>query len=127
MDVLAGFVFAAALPTLIGCAAIVLVRVARWPGWRRRVPAPPQPIEQLAAQLRRLHADLDTTEAAQRTPGKGVRTRASRAAYVDLLREACARLDIPPPRGAEPVRLTEIYRVEAALRTRGLDVREPAR
>jgi hypothetical protein len=126
VSVLAAFLFAAALPTLIGGAAIVLVRVARWPGWHRRAPAPPRPIEQVAAQLRRLHADLDTTEAALRTPGKGIRTRASRAAYVDLLREACARLEVPPP-GAGPVRLTEIYRVEAALRTRGLDVRAPAR
>jgi hypothetical protein len=129
MGVLAWFVFAAALPTLIGCAVIVLARaMVRCVHWRRRGTAQPRPIEQLGAQLRRLHADLDATEAELRTPGKRVRTRASRAAYVDLLREACVRLEVPPPaaEAAGHARLTDIYRAEAALRARGLDVRAPA-
>jgi hypothetical protein len=56
--------------------------------------------------------------------------RALRAAYVDRLLEACQRLEVSPPAGArarpESVRQSDIYRMEAALLERGLDVREPA-
>jgi len=64
-------------------------------------------------------------------PAKNLRLRALRAAYVDALNDACCRLDVTPPGGAAgarpgDVRQAEIYRVEAALRQRGLDVREKA-
>ena len=52
--------------------------------------------------------------------------RALRGAYVDALTTACTRLEVTPPSGGERAPLTEIYRVEAALRQRGLDVRETA-
>jgi hypothetical protein len=48
----------------------------------------------------------------------------------DALRAACQRLDVSPPPSAqahpENVPQSEIYRIEAALRQRGLDVRETA-
>jgi hypothetical protein len=64
-------------------------------------------------------------------PAKNLRLRALRAAYVDALTDACQRLEVSPPAGAsrahpEKVRQSEIYRVEAELRQRGLDVRAKA-
>jgi hypothetical protein len=60
-----------------------------------------------------------------------VRVEALRGAYLDALGAACRRLEVSPPVAEGPplsprVRQAEIYRVEAALRQRGLDVREPA-
>jgi hypothetical protein len=49
-----------------------------------------------------------------------------RGAYVDVLSVACERLEVSPPPGGERAPLAEIYRAEAALRQRGLDVRQPA-
>ena len=48
---------------------------------------------------------------------------ALRGAYADALSLACRRLDVSPPRGGDRAPQAEIYRVEAALRQRGLDVR----
>ena len=63
-------------------------------------------------------------------PAKNLRVRALRAAYVDRLIDACERLDVTPPASArarpESVKQSDIYRMEAALLERGLDVREPA-
>jgi hypothetical protein len=52
--------------------------------------------------------------------------RAVRTAYCDSLLAACRALDVPAP--TDPTRLTtsEIYRIEGALRDRGLDVRPTA-
>ena len=55
-----------------------------------------------------------------------MRLKALRGAYVDALSTACQRLEVSPPGGGDRAPLTEIYRVEAALRQRGLDVRETA-
>ena len=52
--------------------------------------------------------------------------RALRGAYIDALTTACERLEVSPPPGGDRAPLAEIYRVEAALRERGLDVRETA-
>ena len=46
--------------------------------------------------------------------------------YSDLLRVACERLDVAPLPPGDLVPQAEIYRAEAALRQRGLDVRETA-
>lgn len=115
---------AVALPLGLGYGIVVATRLVRRRA-AQRPPSPPEPIERLGADLRRLHTQLDVTENAVGLPGKGVRTRAVRAAYLDALGEACARLDVPPPRARAGggVPLTEIYRAEAALRGRGLDVR----
>ena len=62
---------------------------------------------------------------------KHLRVEALRGAYLDALGTACRRLEVSPPViEGHPVspraNQAEIYRVEAALRQRGLDVREPA-
>jgi hypothetical protein len=92
------FIVAILLPTAVGYAAIFGIRGLRWAGERRprRAPAP-EPIERLARTLRRLRAELETMETRTGVPNKSVR-----------------------------VNQAEIYRVEAGLRQRGLDVREPA-
>jgi len=94
-----------------------------------RAPAP-QPIERVRANLVRLRAQLEAMETRSDLPAKNLRLRALRTAYVDALNDACQRLDVSPPDGSrahpENVRQSDIYRMEAALRERGLDVREPA-
>jgi hypothetical protein len=122
------------LPTAIGYGVIGSVRALRWAGeWRRsRIPVPePEPIERLAGTLRRLRAELEAMETRSGVPNKHVRVGALRGAYLDALGTACRRLEVSPPavegHPASPrVNQAEIYRVEAALRQRGLDVREPA-
>jgi hypothetical protein len=113
-------------PTVLGYAVLGSGRAYRWfVNQRRTARATAQPIERLCADLRRLNAQLTATENQITLPGKGIRVRAVRAAYVDALSEACAELEVAPPSaaGREQVRPAEIYRVEAALRERGLDVR----
>lgn len=121
-------VIAVLLPTVVGGAAVLLVRTCRWRSARRPALVGAS-LESIGADLRRLHAQLDATETAARLPGKGLRIRAIRAAYLDALRDACARVNVPTPvtRPGAPVPLTEIYRVEAALRRHGLDVRAGSR
>ena len=119
------------LPTAIGGAIIVGLRGMRWSSERwqaRRYQLEPQgePIERLGARLRRLRAELDATEVRSDLPAKNVRLRALRGAYVDVLSAACERLEVGPPRGGDRASWAEIYRAEAGLRERGLDVRQPA-
>ena len=111
-------------------------RLARWvsDSWipeRRSRDATPEPVEVLEANLVRLRSQLEAMETRTDLPAKNLRLRALRAAYVDALNDACQRLEVTPPTGAASgrpgdVRQAEIYRVEAALRQRGLDVREKA-
>ncbi len=122
------------LPTAIGYGIIGSVRALRWAGnWRRSRSAPPEPepIERLAGTLRRLRTELEAMETRSGIPNKHVRVGALRGAYLDALGTACRRLEVSPPvaRGhllSPRASQAEIYRVEAALRQRGLDVREPA-
>lgn len=124
------------LPTIIFYAALRGARLAAWCAerWRSRPagqPAP-EPVEYLRADLRRLRAELEAMETRTDLPAKGLRLQALRAAYLDALGSACRRLDVSPPMGGDPrhpgqIRQSEIYRVESALRQRGLDVREAAR
>lgn len=116
------------LPTAAGYSLVAVRAVARAIGrWRyaHRPELVDVPIERLGADLRRLHDQLDATENASDLPAKQLRTSALRAAYVDALDAACRELDVAPaaPAPAGRVARTEIYRVEAALRARGLDVR----
>jgi len=94
-----------------------------------RAPAP-VPIGRVRANLVRLRAQLEAMETRSDLPAKNLRLRALRAAYVDALCAACQRLDVSPPPSAqahpESVPQSDIYRMEAALRQRGLDVRETA-
>jgi len=115
-----------ALMPVAGYALIGAWRGLQWLGEARRKAPAPEPVERLAADLRRLHAELADTETRDGLIAKQHRVRALRAAYLDALSSACERLGVaPPPRGGG-VPLAEIYRAEAALRQRGLDVREPA-
>jgi hypothetical protein len=121
------------LPTAVGYAVLGSGRVFRWAAERRnrarfrtQQPVTVEPIERLGARMRRLRAELETTETRSDLPAKGVRLRALRGAYLDLLRVACERLDVAPLPPGDFVPQAEIYRAEAALRQHGLDVRETA-
>jgi hypothetical protein len=115
----------AAVYSLIGGGRLVKWIVEQ----QTRAPAP-VPIERVRANLVRLRAQLEAMETRTDLPAKNLRLRALRAAYVDALCAACQRLDVSPPDGAqahpESVRQSDIYRMEAALRECGLDVRETA-
>lgn len=117
------------LPTAAGYLLIAGSRLLRWAGERRWRPAPApagNADERLTADLRRLRAELESTETRTDLPAKHIRVRAVRGAYLDALAAACERLDVSPPPGGDRAPRAEIYRVEAALRQRGVDVREPA-
>ncbi len=115
-----------AIPTVAGYLLIGAWRGGRKLAETRHRPPPPEPIEQLEARLRRLRAQLEATEIASGLPAKNVRIQALRGAYADVLAEACHRLEITPPAAGELTRQAGIYRIEAALRRGGLDVRQPA-
>ena len=105
-------------------------RLVKWIAEQQtRAPAA-EPIERVQANLVRLRAQLEAMETRSDLPAKNLRLRALRAAYVDALKEACLRLDVSPPPSAqahpENIPQSDIYRIEAALRERGLDVRETA-
>jgi hypothetical protein len=124
-------VFAIALPTVAVFALIYAWRGAWWLSEAmreaRRKRAPAEPIERLEARLRRLRAQLEDTETRTDLTAKHHRVKALRGAYVDALSAACRRLDLSPPPGGDRTPLAEIYRVEAALRQRGVDVRPDGR
>jgi len=105
-----------------GYAVIGGMRVARWMEERRRKAPPPVPVDRLAADLRRLRAQLEETETSAELHAKWFHVRAVRGAYLDTLAEACQRLDVSPPPGDSATQ-ADIYRTEAALAARGLDVR----
>jgi hypothetical protein len=122
------------LPTAAGYALLGFFRGIRWAGerdWSRRGAPEPEPIDRLAANLRRLRVQLEDMETRTDLPGKHLRLQALRGAYADALGTACQRLEVSPPlsaasAGSERAYQADIYRVEAQLRQRGLDVREPA-
>lgn len=114
---------AALLPTAVGYGILGLRRMHRaYVSSRPALPAN-RPIEQLVADLRRLHDLLDVIEnAPSDIPAKNLRCQATRAAYLDTLTGACRQLDVPLPAG-RPVPRAEIYRVESDLRRLGVEVR----
>ena len=118
------------IPTAAGYGLILSMRGFRWAVERWPRPRAPElePIERLTATLRRLRAELESMETRTGVPKKHVRLRALRGAYLDVLGTACQRLGVTPPRstGAQRLDQADVYRVEAELRQRGLDVREPA-
>ena len=131
MSPVVGYLLLFALPTAVGFALIGAWRAARWLAearYKARYKArPPEPVERLQADLRRLRSELEDTETRSGLTAKHHRVQALRGAYVDALSAACRRLDISPPRGGDRAPQAEIYRVEAALRQRGLDVRQDVR
>jgi hypothetical protein len=126
------FEFAAAivLPVAAVYGVIGAGRLLKWLSEQPSHPPVPVPIEQVRANLVRLRAQFEAMETRSDLPAKNLRLRALRAAYVDALIGACERLDVSPPAGArarpENVRQSDIYRMEAALREHGLEVRETA-
>ncbi|WP_410654712.1 hypothetical protein [Amycolatopsis sp. lyj-112] len=112
----------AVAPTVLFWCALKVPAVLRW--WRRRrepeVPAGP-PIEQLAADLRRVHrllADLPSGASA-------VRRHGTRQAYDALLVQACQEVEVAHrldtlPEGFD--RGIERLRIEESLAERGLSV-----
>src|SRR5262249_5477906 len=124
------FAVAIALPVAAVYALIGGGRLIKWLAEQQSRPSGPEPIERLRANLVRLRAQLEAMGTASDLPAKNLRVGALRRAYVDAVVGACQRLDVSPPAGArahpENVRQGDIYRMEAALRERGLDVRETA-
>ena len=121
------------LPTAVGYSLLGSVRACRWIADRRRTsrfraeePVMAEPIERLGARMRRLRAELETLETRTDVPAKGMKLRALRGAYLDLLRVACERLEVAPMPAGDQISQAEIYRAEATLRQGGLDVRETA-
>jgi hypothetical protein len=116
-----------AIPTVAGYVLLGIWRGSRKLAETRHRQSPPaEPLEQLEARLRRLRAQLEATEIASGLPAKNLRVQAMRGAYADVLADACRRLEVSPPAAGGPGWQADIYRVEAALRQRGLDVRETA-
>ena len=117
------------LPYLVGWVSRMVRRqcevIAEQRAQQRRPAGATVPIEKVAADLRRLRAQLEARENRPGLTGKGMRMGAVRIAYLQVLTDACERLDVPPPRSGPQwhTPLAEIYRVEAQLRERGLDVR----
>jgi hypothetical protein len=118
--------FALVLPTLAGFTIVVSVHGYHRIAEARLRPPPAEPVDRIAERLRRLRAELEATECGQRGTAKRHHVLAARGAYIDTLSYACERLGISPPAGGDRARQAEIYRVEAALREHGLDVREAA-
>jgi len=125
----AGIVLVLLIPTLFGFAVIGSVRlqdkVSRTLRNRRyRVAAANPPIERIALDLRRLHHSMSEAEdAPASSPGRKIRLRALRSAYVDTLLDACHALDVPADEmTADTVTTAQIFALESALRDRGLDV-----
>lgn len=115
-----------ALPYVLSAViAVVRRQYERRAERRRPVAAATAPIEKVTADLRRLRAQLEDRENRPGLTGKGMRMGAVRTAYVQVLGVACHQLEVPPPRSDSHwhTPLAEIYRVEAQLRERGLDVR----
>jgi hypothetical protein len=115
-----------AIPTAAGYMLIGLWRGGHKLAETRHRPPPPEPIERLEARLQRLRAQLEATETASGLPAKNLRVQAVRSAYTEVLADACRRLEISPPGAGQQTQQADIYRIEAALRQRGLDVRQPA-
>jgi len=122
------FALAIALPVMAVYAVIGGGRLLDWIADHQAHAPAPEPVNRVRANLVRLRAELESTETRNDLAAKNMRLRALRAAYVGALCDAGRRLGVSPLPGARPgnVRQSDIYRLETALRERGLDVREIA-
>ncbi|HET9188179.1 MAG TPA: hypothetical protein VFN80_09505 [Acidothermaceae bacterium] len=96
--------------------------------WRAPDPAPlGPPIEQIAANLRRLQAWLDIYDRPDPLPGKATKVAAAQLAYDCVLADACRALDVPESlaetRGFEHE--AERLRAQVALVDAGLVLKAP--
>ena len=122
--------FAVLLPTLAGGAILAAVRgfrrleaAIRLGSTGRRRPSPSTGSRPGCGGCGPSWRRPRTSPAA---PPGGITSLALRGAYLDTLGSACQRFGVSPPDGGDRARQAEIYRVEAALREHGLDVREAA-
>jgi len=107
-------------PTALALGVLKIPALVR--GLRRPAPSPEHPpIQELAADLRRVHRLL-----AQFSPGTPMARRVgTRQAYDALLADACDAVEIPHRLGEIPEgmdREIERLRVEESLRTAGLSI-----
>lgn len=106
-------------PTALAMGVLKIPALVR--RFRRPPPPPRQPIQELAADLRRVHRLL-----AQFSPGTPMARRVgTRQAYDALLADACDAVEIPHRLGEIPEgmdREIERLRVEESLRTAGLSI-----
>ena len=115
------------LPTITGY-AVVLASAATAGAAEATAPASAaEPLDRLADPAAAARAELETTENTPRGPARQHHLRADRGAYLDVLRIACERFGVSPPPGGDRARQADIYRAEAALRERGVDVATAAR
>lgn len=103
-----------------------LPTAARWLGQAVERVHPPKatpqgpPIERLAADLRRISANLDALVAAGPIPGRILRVRSTTAAYDETLLLACRALEVEPAGVRIPMSSEQRLRTEAALANAGL-------
>ncbi len=100
----------------------------RWRRWRTPPPTPlGPPIEQIAANLRRLQGWLDRYDGPEPLPGKATKVTATLLAYDRVLADACVALQIAESlddtRGFEHE--AERLQVQAALADAGLVLKAP--
>jgi hypothetical protein len=124
------FALAIALPIAAVYSLIGGRRLLKWISEQQTQAPALEPIQRVRADLVRLRAELESTETRSDLVAKNLRLQALRAAYVDALHEACRRLEVSLPPGLQArdgnVRQSDIYRMEAALREHGIEVRETA-
>jgi len=116
------FALAVLLPSIAAFTILLAVRVWRVVAASRLRPPPPEQMDRLVSRARRVRAELEATENAPRGQARRHRLSALRGAYLDLLGSLCERLEVSPPPGGDLARQADIYRAEAALRERGVDV-----
>jgi hypothetical protein len=110
MQTVVTLLWIALTPTAVAGAAVLLPRVLRAVR-RRLVPSPPlpagPPLEQVAADLRRLLAEHRRVARTPQLPARGRRFAALEAALTDRALEAARALELevpePPPGGVLPV------------------------
>ncbi len=124
MAVLLLYLFCCVLPVGLGWialkipwawekAALLLHRM------RPDVPLTP-PIEQIAADLRRISGQLRDLDGADTVPGRVVRIRSTTAAYDETLLLACRALELPAPIERAPMSSVQRLEAEANLAGAGL-------
>lgn len=115
-------------PTMIVAAVLASLSAGRWLTRRRRLRQAAargpsvRPLERIAADVRRLHAAVETDRLACDPAVPVVRRRGTRLAYEDCLDEACRALGVEHrlrELSGRP-REVELLRVEAALTGAGL-------
>ena len=113
-------IMAALLAFLLGHLERILVLLGElWERLRRRPPVPVTvPVEQIAADLRRLADLLERTYATDQ-PAKMERLTAAALAYDYVLLSACRTLELPQPPGL-PLDPVDRLQTEAELARHGL-------